>query len=105
MAAEMQWKVGDPDWPTSGEGGLAVAKTQGSEGPRFAKGLATWGKKVWVDGEDARRAARSVFGTGAELGDGENAEGAKLGDDEGGRQIMWVGERGGYEFSSISLFF
>ncbi|GMN38798.1 hypothetical protein TIFTF001_008028 [Ficus carica] len=68
-------------------------------------GLVVWGKRVWVDGEDTRGAARSVFGTGAELGDGEDAGGAKLGDNEGGRQIMWVGERGGCEFSSLPLSF
>ena len=46
--------------------------------------------------------ARSVFGTRAELGDGEDAGGAKLGDDEGGRQKLWVEERGGVS-SALSL--
>ncbi|GMN62115.1 hypothetical protein TIFTF001_031208 [Ficus carica] len=152
MTAETQWKVGDPDWPTLGEGGLAVAKTQGSGGPRFAnferrggrgdegggtmaKGEGDGGKggereggggavtatmmgkgrgrkerrgpdlvlRVWVDGEDARGAVRSVFGTGAKLGNDEDAGGAKLGDDEGWHRIMWVEERGGCEFTSLSL--
>ena len=78
-------------------GGLSLGR--GGRGkpdlaPGWCRGTRRLGKKVWVDGEDARGAARSVFGTGAELDDGEDVGLAKLGDDEGGRRIMWVGEEG-----------
>ncbi|GMN56284.1 hypothetical protein TIFTF001_025397 [Ficus carica] len=56
-----------------GGGGLDLVP--GSRG-----GLVAWGEKAWVNGEAAGGAPRSVFSTGAELGDGE-----------GRRQIIGVG--------------